>query len=125
VALFGSKDNEKVKKTPLEIYEDEVKEFLFSDENIEDIYPLILDFLCLTNKRMIFVDKDFSFKEPKTTIYSVPYNQISGVGLEKNEKVFAFTDELILSTRAKNFNLKLVKGTNIKEVYNKIVKKIL
>lgn len=125
MALFGSKDNEKVKKTPLEIYEDEVKEFLFSDENIEDIYPLILDFLCLTNKRMIFVDKDFSFKEPKTTIYSVPYNQISGVGLEKNEKVFAFTDELILSTRAKNFNLKLVKGTNIKEVYNKIVKKIL
>jgi hypothetical protein len=122
MALFGNKD-EKVKKSPLDIYGDKVKEFLLTGEDIEEIYPLMLDFLCLTNKRLIFVDEDINFKEPKTTIYSVPYNQISGVGLEK--KVTGFTDKLILSTRAKNFELKFIKGTNIIEVNNKIVEKIL
>lgn len=98
---------------------------MLQGESIEEIYPLIFDFLCFTNKRLIFVDKDISFKEPKTTIVTIPYKKIHGIGLVKNEKVFAFTDELILNTKAKNYDLKFIKGTNIKEVYNKIAEKIL
>lgn len=125
MGLFGSKESEKIKKSPREIYEGEIKEFLIPNESIEEIYSLILDYLCFTNKRLIFVDKDFSFKEPKTTIYSIPYNQITGVGLEKNQKAFAFTDEIVLTTRGKSHDIKFLKGTNIKEVYNKIAEKIM
>ena len=124
MGIFSGKEKSE-KKSPREMYEEEIKEFLLPGESIEEIYSLILDYICFTNKRLIFVDKDISFKEPKTTINSVPYSQISGVGLVKNEKAFAFTDELILSTRYKNFDLKFIKGTNIKEVYNKINEKIL
>ena len=72
-----------MKKTPREIYEGEIKEFLLDNESIKEIYGLIMDYLCFTNKRLIFVDKELSFKEPKTTIYSIPYSKITGVGLEK------------------------------------------
>ncbi len=123
MGLFNDKETEK--KSPREIYENEIKEFLLPGENIEDVYGLLLDFLCFTNKRLIFVDKEISFKEPKTTIYSIPYNQIAGVGLEKNEKAFAFTDEILLTTRGKMHDLKFVRGTDIKVVYNKIVEKII
>lgn len=123
---MGLFNKETEKKTPRELYESEVTEFLLPGESIEEIYGLIIDFLCFTNKRLIFVDKDlFNFKEPKTTIYSIPYNQITGVGLEKNEKVMAFSDELILTTKGKVHDIKFLRGTNIKEVYNKIVEKIL
>ncbi|MBE6042978.1 MULTISPECIES: PH domain-containing protein [Clostridium] len=69
---------------------------------------MLFDFLCFTNKRLIFVDKDLSFKELKTTIVIIPYDKIHGTGLVKNEKVFAFTDELILYTKAKKYALNLI-----------------
>ncbi|MFU0823838.1 PH domain-containing protein [Clostridium sp.] len=124
MGLFSGKED-KPKVDSREGYGEQVSEFLLQGESIEEIYPLLFDFLCFTNKRLIFVDKDLSFKEPKTTIVTIPYNKINGIGLVKNEKVFAFTDELILNTKAKNYDLKFIKGTNIKEVYNKIVEKIL
>lgn len=124
MGLFGGKDD-KPKKDINEAYIKQVAEFLLQDETIEDIYPLAIDFLCFTNKRLIFVDKVLSLKEPKTTINSIPYSKIQGVGLVKNEKAFAFTDEIILNTKAKDHDLKFIKNTNIKEVYNKIVEKIL
>lgn len=115
----------KPKQDIKERYLQEIKDFLLDGESVEGIYPLILDFLCITNKRLIFVDKDLSFKEPKTTIYSITYNNIGGIGLEKNEKVFAFTDVISIVTRGKTFNLKFIKGTNLKEIYNRIVEKIV
>lgn len=116
---------EKEKKEPRQIYEDQIREFLLPNEQIEQVYGLFLDFMCITNKRLIFVDKELSFKEPKTTIFSYPFSQITGVGLEKNEKAFAFTDELIIVTKGKTHDLKFLKGTNIKEVYNTLISKII
>lgn len=124
MGLFGGGEK-KEKKDPKEIYGGEVEKFLLDDENIEEIYPLILDFLCFTNKRIIFVDKNISFKEPKTVITSIPYSKVDGFGLVKNEKAFSFTDELILNTKARDYNLKFIKNTNLQEVYNKIAEKIL
>lgn len=123
MALFGGKEKEV--RTPREIFGPQIEEFLLPNEEIEEIYGLVFDFMCLTNKRLIFVDKELSFKEPKTTIFSYPFDKITGVGLEKNEKVLAFTDELIIVTKGKIHDLKFIKGTNIKEVYNKLVEKII
>ena len=103
----------------------EIDELLIAGETIEGIYPLIIDFLCITNKRVIFVDKILSIKDPKTFIYSVPFKNIISVGLEKNEKVFAFTDGLSLITVGQIFHLKLFKGTNVLEVYKNLVGKII
>lgn len=123
MGLFSKEEKPKVSIE--EKYQQELSEFLLSGESIEGIYSLLLDYLCFTNKRLIFVDKDFSFKDPKTTILSVPYGNIYEVGLQKNEKAFALMDEIILVTKGKTHELKFIKGTNIKEVYNKLVEKIL
>ncbi|MHC1683401.1 MAG: PH domain-containing protein [Clostridiaceae bacterium] len=119
------KKDDKPKQDFKEKCMDQIKEFLLAGEVVEGIYPLVIDFLCITNKRLLFVDKDISFKEPKTTIYSITYNNITGIGLEKNEKVFAFTDVISIVTRGKTFDLKFIKGTNLVEIYNGIMNKIV
>jgi len=123
MGMFNKDD--KPKQDINEKHRSEINELLLPGEEIEYIYPLFIDFLCLTNKRLIFVDKDLSFKEPKTTIYSTPYKNILSVGLEKNEKVFAFTDKLAIVTKGKTHELKFLKVTNIKDVYNNLVQKII
>jgi len=123
MGLFSKDD--KPKQDVREKYEKEISEFLLSGEVVEGVYPLIIDFLCITNKRLIFVDKEISIKEPKTTIYSIPYGNIASVGLEKNEKAFAFTDEISIVTKGKTHQLKFVRGTNIVELYNTLVEKIV
>ncbi|WP_321994844.1 PH domain-containing protein [Clostridium butyricum] len=119
MGLF-KKDN---KPTPS--YEDDVKEFLLPGETIEAIYPLILDYICLTNKRILFVDNNISMKDPKTIFTTIPYKNLISVGFEKNEKAIGFTDQLTLTTNYKEYGLKFLKVTDCKEIYNEIVSKIL
>ncbi|MBE6049340.1 MAG: PH domain-containing protein [Clostridium sp.] len=125
MALFGGKDKEK--KSAMEVYGDKVKEFLLLGEEIESIYPLVLDFLCVTNKRLIFVDKEISFKEPTTSIITIPYKNITGVGLVKNQKLLSISDELIIKTYRENYKLKFLRleSSNIVQIYNEVVGKIL
>lgn len=106
-------------------YFEQVNEFILDGESVEAIFPLMRDFLCITSKRLIFVYKDFSFKEPKSIMFSIAYNNIVALGLEKSEHSFAFMDEIILVTREESFKLKFIKEVNVKEVYNKIAEKIM
>lgn len=123
MGLFNKDEKPKVNIT--EKYIQEISELLIEGELIDSIHPLVFDFLCFTNKRLIFVDKDINFKESKTTVYSVPYSNIYEVGLQKNEKVLAMVDEITLVTKGKTHDLKFIKGTNIKEVYKKLVERII
>lgn len=108
-------------------YKSEVSEFLMQGEEIEGIYPLVIDYLCITNKRIIFVDKVISIKEPMITTYSVPFKNIMSIGLEKNLKPVAVTDELQIVTLGAVYNLKFLRATGvvIKDIYNQLIGKIL
>ena len=126
MGLFNKQDTSKVADNFREKFTGEINEFLVQGEEIEDIYQLFVDYLCVTNKRIIFVDKVISLKEPKTTIYSVPYKNIISVGLEKNLKGLAFTDKLEIVTKGAVHELKFVRLlVDIKTIYNQIVQKIL
>lgn len=118
--MFGKK--EKVENNP----KNEVEQFLVNGEVIEHIYPLILDFLCITNKRLIFVDKDLNLSKPKTKtqIHSIPFSKIESVSLEKNDKLFAFTNTIEIATKAETHELKFT-STNIVEIFNNIAAKTL
>ncbi len=122
MGLF-SKDDNKVKKNPMDSYRKEINEYILNGEIIEGIYPLFVDFLCITNRRLIFVNKDLSFKEPKTTMVTLPYKNINSVELEK--KVTGFTDKIIISARSRTYELKFIKNPNLKEIYNLISEKII
>jgi len=125
VGLFNKED--KPKLSQIDKYKSEISEFLLQGEVIENIYPLIIDYLCITSKRIIFVDKVISLKEPKTTIYSVPYKNIMSVGLEINLKAVVITDELKIITLGAVYNLKFLRATGviIKDIYNELLGKIL
>ena len=123
--LFPAKT--KTKKTQEEAYIEKIQGFIFEDEIIESIHPLFLDFLCITDKRIIFVYKDLDFTEPTTSIITIPFRNINEVGLVKNDRVFALTDELVIKTRGGKYKLKFIKkpDVDIKDIYNNIIRKIL
>jgi hypothetical protein len=118
--MFGKKDSN---KDPLDTYREQISNLLLDGEIIENIYPLFVDFLCITNKRLLFVDKDLSLTKPKTSIYSIPFKKIEGVALEKNEKLFAYTDEIEITTKAKKHSLKFAKNLDISQIYKNITAK--
>jgi len=124
MGLFGGKEG-KEKKSPEEIYGPQIEELLMYGEEVERIYPLFIDFMAITNKRLIYVDKDLSLKDPKTTIYSTTFDKIVEVGIVKSEKLFSMTEELIIVTKGKTHELKFLKGTNMMDVYKGIVSKTL
>lgn len=120
--MFGKN---KTAKDPLEMYRNQVEDLLLEGEEIEGIYPLILDFFCITNKRLIFVDKDLSLTKPKTKLYSIPFNKIEGVALEKNERLLAFTDEIEIITKGKKYEIKVGPGTDARKLFKELTIKTM
>lgn len=104
-----------------EKYKEEIDDFILENEELEAVYPLIIDYLCITNKRLIFVDKDL---KDSIEVVSVPYKNICDVGLLKGS-VLKLTNELKITTRSKDHKLKFIKGRDVVEIYNRIVEKII
>lgn len=116
-----AKLEEQAKEQTYEKYKSEIDSLLLVDEVLEDVYPLIIDYLCITNKRIIFVDKEI---HGETEIVSVPFKNISDVSLNKG-KILALTNQLKIRTRGKDHELKFIKGRNVLSIYNQIVSKII
>lgn len=94
---------------------EKIKMFLFEGETIEYVYPLSTDFVALTNRRLIFVDKNVLLKE--TGIVTIPYAKIEQIGIVK-DKAWAITDKIEITTRHDKHELKLLKDGL--EFYNKL-----
>jgi len=104
----------------------EVEEFLMDGEEVENIYQQVIDYLCITNKRIIFVDKSLSIKEPTVTIHSVAFKNIISIGFEKNLKATAMTDVLSVTTINGIYKIKFYRSTtDTKAVYNQLSLKIM
>ena len=57
--------------------------YLIEGEVIEAVYRLVLDEICFTNKRIIFIDKEAL--STKKQLISLPYHSIYYFGVEKVE----------------------------------------
>lgn len=98
---------------------EQIKMFLFDGEIIEYVYPLSTDFVALTNKRLIFVDKNVLLKE--TGIKTIPYSKIEEIAIVK-DKAWAITDKVEITTRHDKHELKLLQDGL--EFYNKLAERI-
>ena len=124
MALFSKVEKEQ--KDPIEEFQKQIEPYLQEGEHIEKIYPLIISFFCITSKRFIFVEKDISFKEPKTMIYTIPFSKVEEVALVYNDAIKLIQkNEIILTTKAKKHDIEFFKNVDIAEIYNEINKKIL
>lgn len=104
----------------------EITPYLVENEVIEKIYPLIISFFCITNKRFIFIENDLNFKEPRKLIYTIPFSKVSEVALIYNEGVKLMQkNEIHLVTKGKTHDIEFLKNIDIRAIYNEINKKIL
>ena len=59
----------------------EVEMLLLPNEKIDKFHTALIDYVALTDKRMVFVDREFSKTEK--TIHSIAYTKITGVHIAK------------------------------------------
>lgn len=100
-------------------YQEEAEEYLVDGEEIITVRGLILDFVCLTNKRVFFVDKKFT--SSATALISIPYEKIDAIAIEKG-KTFSLTNEIEIMTKGKEFELKFIKGEDVVGFYKQLTK---
>ena len=98
-----------------------VQEYLIEGEVVEQVYGLVVDFIALTNKRVIFVDKIIGFKN--TSVTSIPYSKIESISIE-NGKALSFSNEIEIVTKHKAYVLKFVKGADVVGFYKSLTKHI-
>lgn len=111
---------------PLEVYTEQVNKFLLEGEIVEDFFILEVDYLAITNKRLILVYKNMSLKNYKTSIYSIPYKHIYSLGIVKHEKTKELRNIFELITKWATYDIRFLKNQdNIITIYNKINAKIL
>lgn len=87
--------------------------YLIEGEVIEGVYRLVLDEICFTNKRIIFVDKEVL--STKKQLVSIPYHSIYYFSVEKGG-VFELDHEIKLYTKGSHFTMEFTKGTDILEI---------
>ena len=108
--------------TKIDNPEEYVKEFLFEGETVKCTYKLVRDFVSLTNKRIIFVDKSLMSRE--TIIRSIPYSKINSISVERNKKLFSFSNKVEIIGKGKDYELKISKSENVLEFYNTLAESI-
>lgn len=92
------------------IHRENAKKFLLEGEEMIRCYGLLLDFACITNKRLFFVDASLSNKKKVVTI---PYNHIVEVSCDYGH----LRGEVEVATTHKTYELKM--GTGLAELFSK------
>lgn len=95
--------------------------YLIEGEVIEAVYRLVIDEICFTNKRIIFMDKEAL--STKKQLVVLPYRSIYYFSVEKGG-VFEMDNDIKLHTKGAVFEMEFAKGTDILEVENLITKHI-
>ncbi|WP_338461545.1 PH domain-containing protein [Brevibacillus borstelensis] len=99
----------------------EINDLLFEGEEIVGHYKLVQDFICLTNKRVIFVDKAISSN--KRAIISIPYDNVESVEMERG-KILSIGHEFTIVTKKREYDIHLAKDVDPNEFYRTLTKHI-
>jgi hypothetical protein len=99
----------------------EVGIFLVEGEEIEQIFPLIEDYIVFTNDRVIFVDKQFT--SSKKSISSVYFEKITSISLSKGG-FMQIAKEIKIGVGSKGFDFKMYDENATVEVYKLLSKKL-
>jgi hypothetical protein len=85
-------------------------EYLYEGEELVQTYGMLLDFVALTTRRILFVDKSVFGK--KTAVVSIPYFRVESIGLEKGE-FWSRTNKVEIQTKAKTYLLEFRKEADV------------
>lgn len=116
MGLFDSKDKKVENATQ------EVSSLLFEDEIIESLHLLIEDFIALTNKRVLFVNKVAG--TTKKDVTTIPYSKITSVSLSKGG-FMRFSQEITIGVGSGKFECKTFEPNEVLQLYKQLTHKIM
>lgn len=121
MSLFNKNENNSE-----DFFKERITPFLQEGEVIENIFPLVISFFCITNKRFIFVGNTINLKEHKQLIYTIPFDNVNEVGLvyDASMKIFK-KNEINLMCKGNTHALEFYKNVDIIHIYNRMVSKII
>jgi hypothetical protein len=118
--FFESKE-EKLRKT-LTKAKEEASVLILPNEKIREVYLLTEDYLILTNKRVLLLDKTLGSNQ--RSIVTIPYNRIESVSLAKSS-LSVFSPEVEISVGSSYFDFKLRTAEEAIEFYRNLSSLIL
>lgn len=102
-------------------YAREIENLLFEGELVEQGYGMDNEFVCLTNKRIFFVDKFFQSEE--TDIVSIPYKKIVAINInQQRDKDIIKTNKIEVVTYRKVYKFEFEKDVNVVAFYRALSK---
>lgn len=101
----------------------EIKSFLFPNEEVDKFFSMIEDYAFTTNRnRLVFIDKQITTS--KKGVYSVPFSKISCVSLSRGG-FMKLSNDVELTISGKSLELKFYDNKQAQEFYLTISEKIL
>lgn len=113
--FFDSKE-EKARKI-LARAKEEASVLLLSGEEIKNVYLLAEDYLILTGKRILLVDKTVGSNQ--RSIVTIPYSKIESISLAKGN-LAVFSPEVEISVGSSFFDFKLRSGDDAIDFYRNL-----
>lgn len=89
-------------------------EYLYEGEELVQTYGMLLDFVALTTRRILFVDKAVFSK--KTAVISIPYSRVESIALERGD-FWSRTSKVEIQTRGKTYLLEFCKEADVMGFY--------
>jgi hypothetical protein len=114
VGIFSGGDNDRG-------HMNQVAEFLFEGEEVLQTYGLLLDFVALTNKRILFVDKTAMSR--RTAVISIPYSKVEAISIEKG-KLWSLSNRVEIQTKGRTYELEFLKGADVMGFYRTLARMI-
>ncbi|QQK74966.1 PH domain-containing protein [Salicibibacter cibarius] len=103
-------------------HQDQAREYLVEDEQLLHTYGLLIDFVALTDQRVIFVEKSWVSK--RSEVVSIPYSKIEEIALLKDRRM-SISNPVRISTRSKDHQLNLIKGNDSVGFYRQLSRQIM
>ncbi|SEN12335.1 PH domain-containing protein [Lihuaxuella thermophila] len=85
-------------------------EYLYEGEELIQTYGMLLDFVALTTRRILFVDSAVFSR--KTAVISIPYSRVESIALEKGD-FWSRTNKVEIQTKAKTYCLEFRKEADV------------
>ncbi|QQK79079.1 PH domain-containing protein [Salicibibacter cibi] len=103
-------------------HQDQAREYLVGDEQLLHTYGLLIDFVALTDQRVIFVEKSWVSK--RSEVVSIPYSKIEEIALLKDRRM-SISNPVRISTRSKDHQLNLIKGNDSVGFYKQLSRQMM
>lgn len=121
--MFGLKKKREAYKNEMM---DELNSYLLDGETMDNVYYSNEDWICITDKRIIYIDYDFDTDDPiDRQIYSIPFSKIESVSIQYRMKMLSNYDAIELITKGKKHILKIYRDLDMVQVFKHISSKTI